>query len=154
MKKVLVAVDFSAATVRVCNAAARLARSLGARLLLLHVIPPAPLVMADYMVIDPAAVDAATREARKRAAKRMDSLGRWFRKRIPNTRVLMHAGPVVRTIRATVNAVRPDYLVIGSHGHTAAYDLLVGSVAHGLLRKATCPVVLVPIARRLGSEMD
>jgi nucleotide-binding universal stress UspA family protein len=37
-----------------------------------------------------------------------------------------------------------DYIVLGSHGHTAVYDLLVGSTAHGVLKKATCPVIIVP----------
>jgi nucleotide-binding universal stress UspA family protein len=33
---------------------------------------------------------------------------------------------------------------MGSHGHTALYDLLVGSTTHQVLRKAKCPVVIVP----------
>jgi nucleotide-binding universal stress UspA family protein len=37
-----------------------------------------------------------------------------------------------------------DYIVIGSHGHTAFYDLLVGSTANGVLKRAKCPVLIVP----------
>lgn len=37
-----------------------------------------------------------------------------------------------------------DAIVLGSHGHGALYDLLVGSVAEGVLRRAPCPVVVVP----------
>jgi nucleotide-binding universal stress UspA family protein len=33
---------------------------------------------------------------------------------------------------------------MGSHGHTAFYDLLVGSTTHGVLMRANCPVVIVP----------
>jgi nucleotide-binding universal stress UspA family protein len=34
--------------------------------------------------------------------------------------------------------------VVGSHGHGAAYDLLVGSISAGIIRKAEVPVVVVP----------
>jgi len=34
--------------------------------------------------------------------------------------------------------------VLGSHGHTAFYDLLVGSTTHGILLRAKCPVLIVP----------
>ena len=37
-----------------------------------------------------------------------------------------------------------DYIVMGSHGHTALYDLLVGSTTHGVLMRAACPVVITP----------
>jgi nucleotide-binding universal stress UspA family protein len=40
-----------------------------------------------------------------------------------------------------------DYIVMGSHGHTAFYDLLVGSTTHGVLMRAKCPVVIVPSAQ-------
>jgi nucleotide-binding universal stress UspA family protein len=38
--------------------------------------------------------------------------------------------------------------VMGSHGHTALYDLLVGSTTHGVLMRAQCPVVIVPSAKQ------
>jgi nucleotide-binding universal stress UspA family protein len=36
-----------------------------------------------------------------------------------------------------------DVIVIGSHGRTGLTKLLMGSVAEGLMRKATCPVLVV-----------
>jgi len=30
---------------------------------------------------------------------------------------------------------------MGTHGHGAIYDLLVGSTTHGVLEKAPCPVL-------------
>lgn len=37
-----------------------------------------------------------------------------------------------------------DYIVMGSHGHTGLYDLLIGSTTGGVLKRASCPVVIVP----------
>jgi len=34
--------------------------------------------------------------------------------------------------------------VMGSHGHGAVYNLLVGSVTAGVLKSAKCPVLVVP----------
>jgi nucleotide-binding universal stress UspA family protein len=38
-----------------------------------------------------------------------------------------------------------DFIVVGSHGHGAVYDLFVGSTAAGLLKKAPCPVLIIPV---------
>jgi len=43
--------------------------------------------------------------------------------------------------------LQASYIVLGSHGHTAFYDLLVGSTTHAVLKKAPCPVVVVPPGR-------
>jgi nucleotide-binding universal stress UspA family protein len=147
MKKILVAVDLSSATVQVCNAARDLARDLHAHLVIAHVVPPEPLVMKSY-VFSAAQKANFAREAKKRAADRLGLLAKWFRKSIPETETVQHAGPVVPTLLRTVGRLRPDYLVVGSHGHSAAYEMLVGSVAHGLIRQAPCPVMLVPVRAR------
>uniref|UniRef100_UPI0040495246 universal stress protein n=1 Tax=Cephaloticoccus sp. TaxID=1985742 RepID=UPI0040495246 len=41
---------------------------------------------------------------------------------------------------------RAAYIVIGSHGHSALYDLLAGSTATGVIKRAPCPVLVVPPA--------
>jgi len=35
-------------------------------------------------------------------------------------------------------------IVMGSHGHGALYELLIGSVTQGVMKSAQCPVVIVP----------
>jgi nucleotide-binding universal stress UspA family protein len=39
--------------------------------------------------------------------------------------------------------IAPDAIVIGSHGHTAVGEILLGSTAHKVAQKATVPVLLV-----------
>ncbi|MBL9214997.1 MAG: universal stress protein [Opitutaceae bacterium] len=145
MKRILVPVDLSGATVRVCNAAADLAKAVGGKLIILHVIPPPPVVIGDYYAFDPGQIEDLSREGRKQAAHKLKALGKWFNKRCPSTKVVMHQGAPVAVILRTARIAGCDYIVIGSHGHTAAYDLLIGSTTHGILRKAPCPVVVVPI---------
>ena len=38
-----------------------------------------------------------------------------------------------------------DLIVLGSHGHTAAYDLLIGSTTQTVLRRSPRPVLVVPM---------
>jgi nucleotide-binding universal stress UspA family protein len=57
-------------------------------------------------------------------------------------------GDVVGEILECARAVKADAIVMGRHGHGAMYNLLVGSVTEGVLKRASCPVFLVPSAER------
>lgn len=41
-----------------------------------------------------------------------------------------------------------DLLVLGSHGHSRVWQTVLGSVTDECVRKATCPVVVVPVPHR------
>jgi len=41
-----------------------------------------------------------------------------------------------------------DLLVVGRHGHSAPHGFLLGSVARGLLRTSSCPVMVIPTSHR------
>ena len=57
------------------------------------------------------------------------------------------SGSPIFRIAEEAKALKADYIVIGSHGHGAFYDLLVGSTTSGVLKKASCAVVVVPVPR-------
>jgi nucleotide-binding universal stress UspA family protein len=40
-----------------------------------------------------------------------------------------------------------DLLVLGSHGHGQVWHSVLGSVSEECVRKATCPVVVIPVER-------
>jgi nucleotide-binding universal stress UspA family protein len=50
----------------------------------------------------------------------------------------------VTHILAQAKKLRADYIVIGSHRHSAFHDLVVGSTTSGVLKRAACPAVVVP----------
>lgn len=56
---------------------------------------------------------------------------------------LLIQGPTVATILEQAEEADAAYIVIGSHGHSALYKVLVGSVTEGIVRGAPCPVVIV-----------
>lgn len=146
MKTVLVPVDFSAITARVMAEAEALAQLIGGRLVLLHVVPPPPLMMSDYYAFDPGPLVQATAAAEKNGAAKLRALARRLAPQIP-VQTVRASGNVVERIVAAARAAKADYLVMGSHGHGAMFDLIVGSTTHGVLRKVRCPVLVVPARR-------
>jgi nucleotide-binding universal stress UspA family protein len=59
------------------------------------------------------------------------------------------SGQVIRGYAPTVLtkvAVDADLLVLGSHGHGRLHHAVLGSVSEQCVRRATCPVVVVPTA--------
>jgi nucleotide-binding universal stress UspA family protein len=146
MKTILVPVDFSPATARVCTAACHLARLMGGRLVLLHVVPPPPALMNDYYAFDTGHLAQAVAAVEKDAARRLAALARRCAARCP-TKAVRVSGQPVAGILAQATATKAAYIVLGSHGHGAVFDLLVGSTTHGVLRKARCPVLVVPMNR-------
>ena len=56
-------------------------------------------------------------------------------------------GEPASRILDTAKEVLADMIVMGSRGHSAIGELLIGSVAHKVTMKADVPVILVPIDR-------
>lgn len=52
------------------------------------------------------------------------------------------------SVAVTTAAVDAELLVLGSHGHGAAYDKLVGSTSQRAIHHASCPVVILPDPRQ------
>lgn len=147
MKTILVPVDLSVATTRVCQAACDLARLIGGRIILFHSVPPLPVMMNDYYAFDTGHMAQAMAAVEKNATQKLRALARRYARRCPVQTVQLTGHPV-SSILAKAAATKAVYIVLGSHGHGAVYDLIVGSTTHGVLRRARCPVLVVPIRGR------
>jgi nucleotide-binding universal stress UspA family protein len=53
-------------------------------------------------------------------------------------------GTVAEEILNQADELNADLIVMGTHGHGAMYNLLVGSATKGVLKHSTRPVLLVP----------
>ena len=145
MKTILVPVDLSKATIRVCDAACALAKPTGARLLLLHAVLPPFAGMAGYYAFDGLSIAEITAAAEQAAEKRLKTLARRCAQRHVEVRTLHRTGAPLPVILEQAKAKKAAYIVIGSHGHGGMYELLLGSTTSGVLRKARYPVLVVPI---------
>ena len=145
MKTILAPVDLSAAATRVADAACDLAPLVGGRVVLFHVVQPPPVVLSEVYAVDAGQLDELVAAAESAAETRLQKLAERCRGAgVPVEVVKLPGDPVHHILERSRQA---DFVVLGSHGHGAMYDLLVGSTTHGILRRAACPVVIIPPAR-------
>lgn len=144
MKTILVPLDFSPASLEVTREARKLARLIGAQLVLLHVVEP-PSALRDLLPVGDKIAPELFLEARRLAATRLEHWRRQLRRSLPETSVLTATGEPVSVIVAEAGRLRASYIVLGSHGHSSVYDMLIGSVAKGVQTRAPCPVVVIPV---------
>lgn len=142
MQTILVAIDFSETTAAVIAVGARLATAFGSRLYLVHVVPPDPDFVG-YEAGPQTVRDAVAAQSRSQHQE-LQRLEEGLRSDGVVTTALLIQGATVERLLAEQGRLAADAIVLGSHGHGALYDLLVGSVAEGVLRRAPCPVVVVP----------
>jgi len=142
MNTILVAVDFSPITDAVIDAAVRVSRAFGSNVYLVHVEAPDPDFIG-YEAGPETVRDAVAGKIRQAHRKLQELEGApWHdRKKVS---ALLIQGPTVEKILQEQGRLGADLIVMGSHGHGALFSLLVGSVAEGVLRRATCPVLVVP----------
>jgi nucleotide-binding universal stress UspA family protein len=155
MKTILAAVDFSPVTDSVLAAARELALAVGGRVLLLHVVPTPDTLAAYGEGLSYAALmgspfkagearQAATDipEVEREADARLKNLA-WSTTGVPVDTSIVTGLPVDEILFAA-REKSAAFIVLGLHRHTSLYELLVGSTAHGVLKKAPCQVLLVP----------
>jgi len=57
---------------------------------------------------------------------------------------VVHAhGHAAEAIAALAEQLQPDLIVMGTHGHTALGNVVLGSVANGVLARCKAPVLLI-----------
>lgn len=143
---ILTPVDFSGITDAVVNRAVVIAKALNARVVLLHVLQP-PVITGGYgpfMENIGEVVLVAEKSVAKQLARLQDRLA------AEGLEVdsLQFTGAPVANILKQAEKLNADFIVMGSHGHTAFYDLLVGSTTHGVLLRSPCPVIIVPAQKK------
>lgn len=143
--KVLLATRLPPEPDPVARAADRLAQGLSAELVLLYVASELSTVGEVHVAtgLDPDQLrDRMFSDIR-------NSADGYVRRNLGNAavRVRIEEGDVVEGIVAAASDEAADYLVIGTEGRSAIQDLILGSTANGILRRAPCPVVVVPAGK-------
>ena len=142
MKTILAPIDFSDGTKPVIAEAIALARAMSARLVLLNVLQPMPASASEFGFAEATAKIAAA--AVGNADRRLAHIQEQLRDAGITVSTFHAIGVSGATIVARARELSADYIVIGSHGHGAFYDLIVGSTTSRVLKEATCPVLVIP----------
>ena len=144
--KILVCVDLSDSTEAILKRIEELCRPLNAKLWLLHNATPEPDTIE--FKVDP--IEARESLAKKfhHQHRQIQQLAERFRESgVEATALLVH-GKTVDTILKEAADLDIDVIVVGSHGHGAMYQLLVGSISEGVLQRSSRPVLVVPTHER------
>lgn len=140
--KILASIDFSPVTEQVLQTLVRMAGTLPARVWLVHVAPPDPAFVG--YDTGPDAVRGQVAVELHASHRHLQQLAERLRASGVEVTALQLQGATVATVLAEADRLAVDLIVLGSHGHGAVYDLLVGSVAEGVVRRSKLPVLLVP----------
>ena len=140
IKRILCPTDFSECSRHALDHAAALAQWYGARITVLHVnelIPHSPTPWGPSSTMFPSPTEIASALARF-----VEPLSHGV---VP-VETLSAEGDPVRIIVAKATELSCDLIVLGTHGRGGFSILVLGSVTEKVLRKAACPVLIVPPA--------
>jgi nucleotide-binding universal stress UspA family protein len=160
MKCILVPIDFSDITARVIDLARQFAKALDAEIHLVHVrelsaattpgtlgyglagMPElAPMSGVPVPGFEPMPQPIPENESQKsKMAQWQEDIAQG------GIKVSLHepTGAVAEEILSQADELDADLIVMGTHGHGAMYNLLVGSTTEGVLKHSSCPVLLMP----------
>ena len=137
-RRILIAVDGSPIAAHAADVGIELARSLGGEVALIHVVDPAQNWAPESGVPAAELIKLAEQDGKRLLAD-------------IHPRATLQAPPLefVQVGKPTSEIMKAakdwpaDIIVIGSHGRGGISRVLLGSVAEGVMRHASCPVLVV-----------
>jgi nucleotide-binding universal stress UspA family protein len=142
MSTILVPVDFSDISPKVVETAASLAEARGDEITLLHVALPDPAFVG--FEAGPVVVQEAVQRDFQEDHGKLETIRADLAARGLPAGYLHFEGATAEVILREAKRIHASLIVMGSHGHGSLYHLLVGSVTDAVLRKTSCPVLVVP----------
>lgn len=142
MKTILAAVDFSNTTPSVIDSAYTQAKSLGARLRIVHAAAPDP----DFVGYDTGPQHERDFRAKtlRDERRQLESIAKDLKERGIDVVVELIQGPTIEVLLKEIATNEIDLAIVGSHGHGALFNLVVGSVTQAILKASQIPVLVVP----------
>jgi universal stress protein A len=147
LKKILCPTDFSEPSLVALGAAAELARSSGAEIILIHAVSPLPASP------HPGAVHAFDTAAylQEMLTYGRESIQRLIKEQIPENvpaRSIVLAGNPSDEITRVAEEEKVDMIAIATHGLTGWRRFVFGSVAERVVRLSPCPVLTFPVPEK------
>ena len=137
-KHILLATDFEPSSKRALEVAIEMARAFGAELTLLHAweIPIYPYM--DFSVNS----DLVS-SMEERAKERLEQTLEQVRAQHPKVKAELKTGQPWAAILDAIEEMKPDLVVMGTHGRRGVNHALLGSVAEKVVRQSAVPVLTV-----------
>ncbi len=135
-QRILCPVDFDENSLAALDSAAELARSTDGTVFVLHVVPMIvqPTGMPVYVDLYKNQEEVAWTRLREIARKSLSGL---------KYELMVQMGDPAGSILRAEKKLKPDVLVMATHGRRGFSRFFLGSVAEMVLRESTCPVLTV-----------
>ena len=142
-QKIMVPVDDSQASLRALNEAIKMAKLSGAALRAVHVVDLAQFGWGGTEFLDAADLQKTIKTAGEKVLQTAVSAAE--EAGVPSENGLLESwGDKIAEVLVTdAEAFHADLVVMGTHGFSGLMHLLMGSVAEGIVKKSTMPVLLV-----------
>ena len=151
MKKVLIALDYNPTAQKVADTGFKLAKSLNAKVILLHVITdPVYYSTAEYSPImgfegfinmSPTVLESVE-ELKNSALQYLEKSKQHLGDETIQT--LVKEGDFAETILETAKELHADIIVLGSHSQQWLENILMGSVTEKVLKNTSIPLFIIP----------
>jgi nucleotide-binding universal stress UspA family protein len=145
VRQVLVAVDLSDAAGPTIARAEHFARLFDARVHVLHVVEPLPIIPDTPLQFNDDEVYRRSEEHLERYV--------WPRIEYPGTTTSLRRGTPLATITTEVADRGAEVVVLGSHGKGWVDRMLIGSVTEQVLSALPCTVLVVPVVGTGGARV-
>lgn len=134
VKKILASTDFSDLSAHGVRYACRLAKDLGAQLIVMNIV-----LLDETSIIDKREMEQHKKRLDEFVTKIAADAGGDLK-----IRKVIDAGQPYSTIVSRAEKERVDMIVISSHGRSGLSRMLIGSVTDKVLRASHVPVLVVP----------
>ncbi len=152
MKNLLAPIDFSDVTDRVIDTAEQMARAFGAKLWLIHCVKEHPVFapMEEVPLVLPD-TDMAMSERHPEQYQELVTLTSALKAKGIDAEALFVVGIPADEILFVADQYQIDLILMGSHGHGALYEMVMGSVAQAVLHQTNRLTLIVPSEIRKGT---
>ncbi len=139
LSNILLTTDFSKVSKSALPYATSLAQRHGAKLFLVHVVPPEPYLAMPMEPAPPLQADVLWNSARRDLA---EFLPAGVATNLAHEEILRR-GEIWTTLSDIIHQQAIDLVVIGTHGRQGFREVVMGSVAEKIYRQAICPVLTI-----------
>jgi nucleotide-binding universal stress UspA family protein len=141
MKTIVVAVDFSACTDALIEAAMHSAQKTD-KIYVIHIAAPEPDFVG-YSVGPQSVRDARAQQLLQEHTK-LAEYKTALEKAGYDAEALLIPGPTVETLLKQIEKVEASLLIIGRKGHRPLYEVIIGSVCKAVLNAINIPTLVIP----------
>jgi nucleotide-binding universal stress UspA family protein len=151
MKKVMIALDYDPTAKKIAETGFALAKTLGAEVILLHVIAEAnyyssleysPIVgFTGFMDMNPVQLESSD-GLKKASQSYLDNLKRHLDDKTIQT--IVREGDFAESILKAAKDMNADIIVMGSHSRKWLENIVMGSVTEKVLNHTSVPLFIIP----------